>query len=86
MLIATARTACAFARLFFCGFCETILLMVIVSLLGAVESKKAFDLTKISFKVEPSTLALIVLTVLLLAGLYVKFWKQSYFLGTACCW
>jgi SSS family solute:Na+ symporter len=54
------------------SFGFTVLLMVVVSLCG--KNANYFDLSKISFKLAPSTLGLIVLTVLLLTALYVKFW------------
>ncbi len=56
------------------SFGFTVLLMVLVSLFGPAINPKAFDLRPIRFKVEPGTLALIVVTVLLLAALYVRFW------------
>ncbi len=56
------------------SFLFTIIAMVLVSLAGPKISQKAFTLDKTMFKVEPSTLALIVVTLLLLTTLYVKFW------------
>jgi len=48
--------------------------MVAISLGGPKINPKAFVLDKGMFKLSPSTLALIVITVLLIAALYVKFW------------
>jgi SSS family solute:Na+ symporter len=56
------------------AFAFTVIIMAAVSLAGPAVNPKAFDLKAIRFKVEPATLALIVLTVLLLTALYVKFW------------
>jgi SSS family solute:Na+ symporter len=56
------------------SFLFTMILMVIVSLFGPKINPKHFVLDKAMFKVEPSTLALIVVTLLLLSALYVKFW------------
>lgn len=56
------------------SFLFTVLLMVVISLGGPKINPKAFELDKAMFKVAPSTLALIVLTLLLISALYVKFW------------
>jgi SSS family solute:Na+ symporter len=56
------------------SFLFTMIVMVAVSFAGPKVNPKAFELDKVSFKVAPSTLALIVLTLLLLTALYVKFW------------
>ncbi|RYD92346.1 MAG: sodium transporter, partial [Sphingobacteriales bacterium] len=56
------------------AFVFTMILMIGISLLGPKVNPKAFVLDKTMFKVEPSTLALIVLTMMILAALYVKFW------------
>ena len=48
--------------------------MVIVSMFGPKINPTAFELDKAMFKVAPSTLALIIITLLLLTALYVKFW------------
>jgi len=56
------------------SFLFTMILMVSISLAGPKINPKAFELDKEMFKVKPSTLALIVLTLLLIAALYVKFW------------
>ncbi len=56
------------------SFMFTVILMVLISLGGPKINAKAFELDKSMFKVAPSTLALIVLTLLLISVLYVKFW------------
>ena len=56
------------------SFLFTMILMIGLSLAGPKVNHKAFHNDKAMFKVEPSTLALIVVTLLLIAALYVKFW------------
>lgn len=56
------------------SFAFTMLLMIAISLGGPKVNPKAFELDKAMFKVQPSTLILIVLTLLIIAALYVKFW------------
>ena len=56
------------------SFMFTIIVMVAISLGGPKINAKAFVLDKSMFKVERSTLALIIVTLLLLTMLYVKFW------------
>jgi solute:Na+ symporter, SSS family len=56
------------------SFAFTMLLMIGMSLAGPKVNPKAFELDKAMFKVQPSTLILIVLTLLIIAALYVKFW------------
>lgn len=56
------------------SFGFTVILMILVSLFAPKVSAKSFDLKTISFKLEPATVGLIVVTVLLLTALYVKFW------------
>ena len=56
------------------SFLFTMLVMVGVSLTGPKVNPKAFELDKSMFKVERSTLAMILVTFLILAALYVKFW------------
>ena len=56
------------------SFVFTMVIMIAISLGGPQINKKAFDLDKLMFRVAPSTLALIVFTLLLLSALYVKFW------------
>ncbi len=57
------------------SFMFTIIVMVGISLAtGPKNNPKAFEIDKSMFKVAPSTLALIVALLLMLAALYVKFW------------
>ncbi len=56
------------------AFAFTMMLMIAVSLLGPKVNPKAFQLDKTMFRVEPSVLALIVITLLLVTALYVRFW------------
>lgn len=56
------------------AFVFTMVAMVGVSLLGPKVNPKAFVLDKSMFKVEPSVLALIVVTLLLVTAIYVRFW------------
>lgn len=56
------------------AFFFTMLLMIVMSLFGPKVNPKAFELDKSMFKVAPSTLALIVVTLLLVVALYARFW------------
>ncbi|MXN92956.1 sodium/solute symporter [Flavobacterium sp. Sd200] len=56
------------------SFFFTMVLMIVMSLAGPKISAKSFEVDSKMFKVEPSTLALIVITLLLVAGLYITFW------------
>ncbi len=56
------------------SFLFTMIVMVAISLAGPKINPKAFELPKGMFKLSPSTMALIMITVLLIAALYVKFW------------
>jgi len=56
------------------AFGFTMLLMVAVSLSGPKANPKAFAMDKNMFRVEPSILVLIVITLLLVTALYVRFW------------
>lgn len=56
------------------SFMFTMIVMVVMSLAGPKINPKAFILDKGMFKLAPSTLAMILITVLLIAALYVKFW------------
>jgi len=56
------------------AFAFTIVLMVGISLIGPKINPKSFELDKKMFKVEPSVLILIVLTLLMVTALYVRFW------------
>lgn len=55
-------------------FLFTVLLMVGVSLAGPKDNPKAFEIDSKMFRLAPSTLALIVLTLLIFSVLYVRFW------------
>ena len=56
------------------AFLFTMIVMVAISLAGPKVNPKAFELDKEMFKVKPSTLALIIVTLAILMALYVKFW------------
>jgi solute:Na+ symporter, SSS family len=56
------------------SFFFTILVMVAVSLQGPKINPKAFVIDKEMNKLKPGTIALIVITLLILTVLYAKFW------------
>jgi solute:Na+ symporter, SSS family len=56
------------------AFALTVLLMVVISLFGPKENPKAFKIDAGMFRVSPSTMALIVITLMILGALYVRFW------------
>lgn len=56
------------------SFAFTMLLMIGISLAGPKINPKAFALDKSMFRVQPSTMALIVVTLLIITALYVRFW------------
>lgn len=56
------------------SFFFTMVIMILMSLAGPKVNPKAFELDKSMFKVAPSTMVLIVITLLIIAALYVKFW------------
>ncbi|MBS1505381.1 MAG: sodium/solute symporter [Bacteroidetes bacterium] len=56
------------------SFLFTMVTMILISLAGPKVNPKAFVMDKESFKINPSTLFLIVLTILILTALYAKFW------------
>ena len=56
------------------SFMFTMIVMVGLSLLGPKVNPKAFELDKSMFKVAPSTMVLIVITLLMITLIYVKFW------------
>jgi SSS family solute:Na+ symporter len=56
------------------SFFFTMLVMVLMSLAGPKINPKAFALDASMFKLKPSTVALIALTLLILSVLYVRFW------------
>jgi SSS family solute:Na+ symporter len=56
------------------SFAFTMIVMVLMSLAGPKVNPKAFVLDKQMFKLQPSTIVLIVLTLLILSALYIRFW------------
>lgn len=56
------------------SFLFTMIIMIGLSLAGPKINPKAFELDKEMFKLKPSTLILIIITLLLISALYVKFW------------
>lgn len=56
------------------SFMFTMIVMVTLSMAGPKVNPKAFELDKTMFKLKPNTIALIVVTLLLIFALYVKFW------------
>jgi solute:Na+ symporter, SSS family len=50
------------------------LVMVLISLGGPKVNPKAFILDRSMFKLEPGTLAMIVVTLLIISVLYIRFW------------
>jgi solute:Na+ symporter, SSS family len=56
------------------SFAFTMIIMIAISMAGPRINPKAFELHKGMFKVQPSTMALIILTLLIITALYVKFW------------
>ena len=56
------------------AFMFTIILMVVMSLAGPKINPKAFVIDRGMFKVKPGTLAMIVITLLVISLLYVRFW------------
>jgi SSS family solute:Na+ symporter len=56
------------------SFLFTMIVMILISLAGPRVNPKAFEIDASMFKLSPSTLVLIVITLLMLCALYVKFW------------
>jgi SSS family solute:Na+ symporter len=56
------------------SFMFTMIVMVAISMAGPKINPKAFESDKSMFKLSPSTLALVLITLLLISALYVKFW------------
>jgi len=56
------------------SFFFTVLVMVLMSLRGPKVNPKAFELDSKMFRLQPATLVLIVVTLLILSALYVRFW------------
>jgi SSS family solute:Na+ symporter len=56
------------------SFFITVAAMVAISLGGPKVNPKAFDIDSTMFRLKPTTIAMIVVTLLILTALYVKFW------------
>lgn len=56
------------------SFFFTMAVMIAMSLAGPKVNPKAFDIDKSMFVVKPTTMVLIIATLVILAALYVKFW------------
>ncbi|GEP97955.1 sodium:solute symporter family transporter [Chitinophaga cymbidii] len=56
------------------SFLFTMIVMVVMSLAGPKVNPKAFALDKEMFKLKPSTIVMIIFTILILTALYAKFW------------
>jgi SSS family solute:Na+ symporter len=56
------------------SFMFTMIVMIVMSFAGPKVNPKAFDIDRKMFAVKPATLVLIILTLMILAALYVKFW------------
>ncbi|MCD9856812.1 sodium/solute symporter [Epilithonimonas sp. JDS] len=56
------------------SFFITVLMMILISFAGPKINPKAFEIDRTMFKVDPKTMVLIVITILLLTALYVRFW------------
>jgi SSS family solute:Na+ symporter len=56
------------------AFFFTMIVMIAMSLAGPKVNPKAFAIDSEMFKLKPSTLVLIILTLVILTALYVKFW------------
>lgn len=56
------------------SFFITVAVMIAISLGGPKVNPKAFEIDSTMFKVKPSIIAMIVVTLLILAALYAKFW------------
>ncbi|URC13775.1 sodium/sugar symporter [Flavobacterium sp. B183] len=56
------------------SFIFTTLVMVLISFAGPKVNPKAFEIDAEMFKVKPQTTVLIVITLLIIAALYIKFW------------
>lgn len=56
------------------SFFITVATMIVISLAGPKVNPKAFEIDSSMFKVKPATLVLIIVTLMILAALYIKFW------------
>ena len=56
------------------SFMFTMILMIVMSMFGPKVNPKAFELDTEMFKLKPQTTVMIIITLLVIAALYVKFW------------
>jgi SSS family solute:Na+ symporter len=56
------------------SFFFTMVVMIVMSLAGPKVNPKAFAIDAEMFKVKPTTMVLIVMTIVILSALYIKFW------------
>jgi solute:Na+ symporter, SSS family len=56
------------------SFFFTMAVMILMSLAGPKVNPKAFEIDRSMFKLKPSTLVMIILTLMILTALYAKFW------------
>lgn len=56
------------------AFAFTMAVMILISLGGPKINPKSFALDKSMFKVQPGILAMIVVTLMIIAMLYIRFW------------
>lgn len=56
------------------AFAFTMLVMIVISLAGPKVNPKAFEIDSSMFRVAPSTLVLIIVTLMLITLIYVRFW------------
>ncbi|HMI78349.1 MAG TPA: hypothetical protein VK484_06120, partial [Ferruginibacter sp.] len=56
------------------SFFITVATMVVISMAGPKVNPKAFEIDSSMFKLRPTTIALIVATLLILTLIYVRFW------------
>src|SRR6478736_38619 len=56
------------------SFFFTMVVMIVMSLAGPKVNPKAFEIDKSMFKISPSHLVLIILTLVIITALYAKFW------------
>jgi SSS family solute:Na+ symporter len=56
------------------SFFFTVVVMVVISLKGPAENPHAFALDRKMFRLQPSSVALIILILLILMALYSRFW------------
>ncbi len=56
------------------SFFFTVALMVVMSLAGPKINPKAFNLDRSMFRLQPSTLALVIVVLIIFSLLYIRFW------------